>query len=147
MTLIGTDAVRLSRSDQYQLHQPIKAGAFNVSKSYSIQQCIDDFKYIIEKSIERDMKLPAKNFEHFNCILVIPDQCVKIHTRQMVTALFELGFKSMFLHQESVLSTYAMALPTAVVVDIGSTKTSVCCIEEGIIIARSIIRKNFGGDD
>lgn len=65
----------------------------------------------------------------------------------MVTALFELGFKSMFLHQESVLSTYAMALPTAVVVDIGSTKTSVCCIEEGIIIARSIIRKNFGGDD
>lgn len=45
------------------------------------------------------------------------------------------------------MSTYAMALPTAVVVDIGSTKTSVCCIEEGIIITKSIIRKNFGGDD
>ena len=40
-----------------------------------------------------------------------------------------------------------MALPTAVVVDIGSTKTTVCCIEEGIIISKSIIRKNFGGDD
>jgi len=53
----------------------------------------------------------------------------------------------MFIHLESVMSTYAMALPTAVVVDIGSTKTSVCCIEEGIIIQKSIIRKNFGGDD
>ena len=65
----------------------------------------------------------------------------------MMTALFKLGFKSMFIHQESVMATYAMALPTAVVVDIGSTKTCVCCIEEGIIIAKSIIRKNFGGDD
>lgn len=45
------------------------------------------------------------------------------------------------------MATYAMALSTAVVVDIGSTKTTVCCIEEGIIIAKSIIRKNFGGDD
>jgi actin-related protein 8 len=45
------------------------------------------------------------------------------------------------------MATYAMALPTAVVVDIGSTKTSVCCIEEGIIIAKSVIRKHFGGDD
>ena len=45
------------------------------------------------------------------------------------------------------MSTYAMALPTAVVVDIGATKTSVCCIEEGIIIAKSVIRKNQGGDD
>ena len=45
------------------------------------------------------------------------------------------------------MATYAMALSTAVVVDIGATKTSVCCIEEGIIIAKSIIRKNFGGDD
>lgn len=40
------------------------------------------------------------------------------------------------------MATYAMALPTAVVVDIGATKTSVCCIEEGIIIAKSVIRKN-----
>ena len=45
------------------------------------------------------------------------------------------------------MATYAMALPTAVVVDIGSTKTTVCCVEEGIIISKSVIRKNFGGDD
>jgi actin-related protein 8 len=93
------------------------------------------------------MKLPKQNFKHFNCILVIPDTCVKIHIRYMINMMFNLGFKSMFVHQESIMATYAMALSTAVVVDIGSTKTTVCCIEEGIIIAKSIIRKNFGGDD
>jgi actin-related protein 8 len=108
---------------------------------------VDDLSLIIQKSLEKDMKLPAKNLKNFNCILVIPDTCVKIHIRYMINLLFELGFKSMFIHQESVMATYAMALPTAVVVDIGSTKTSVCCIEEGIIIAKSVIRKNQGGDD
>jgi actin-related protein 8 len=93
------------------------------------------------------MKLPLKNFQFFNCILVIPDNFCKIHIKYMIDNLFKLGFKSMFLHLESVMATYAMALPTAVVVDIGSSKTSVCCIEEGIIITKSQIRKNFGGDD
>lgn len=93
------------------------------------------------------MKLPQANFKHFNCILVIPDNFVKIHMRYIINMLFNLGFKSMFIHVESVMATYAMAIPSAVVVDIGATKISVCCIEEGIIISKSVIRKNFGGDD
>ena len=32
------------------------------------------------------------------------------------------------------MATYAMAVPSAVVVDIGSTKTCVSCVDEGIII-------------
>ena len=99
------------------------------------------------QSIEKNMKLPRANFKNFNCILIIPDSFVKIHVRYIINMLFDLGFKQMFIHLESVMATYAMALPTAVVVDIGATKTSVCCIEEGIIISKSIIRKNFGGDD
>lgn len=66
----------------------------------------------------------------------------------VVSMLFErTGFKSILLHQESVLSTYAMALQTACVVDIGATKTTVCCIEEGIILSKTYVRKDFGGDD
>jgi len=93
------------------------------------------------------MKLPQENFHHFNVILVVPDTCIKIHVRYLMNMLFNLGFRSMFLHQESVMATFAMALPSAVVVDIGSTKTSVCCVEEGIIRSESVIRKHFGGDD
>ncbi len=61
--------------------------------------------------------------------------------------LAKLKFKSIFIHNESVMSTFAMALPSSCVVDIGSTKISVCCIDEGLIIPKSIIRRHFGGDD
>lgn len=145
--LVGHDAVNLHQDDEYILRYPIKYGAFNVSPQYHLNQCIDDLATIITESIEKEMKLPKENLHNFSCILVIPDTCVKIHMRYMIDMLFNLGFKSMFIHQESVMATYAMALPTAVVVDIGSTKTSVCCIEEGIIIAKSVLRKHQGGDD
>jgi len=33
------------------------------------------------------------------------------------------------------------------VIDIGSTKTTVSCIDDGIILNKSIIKKHYGGDD
>ena len=29
----------------------------------------------------------------------------------------------------------------------GSTKTSVCCVDDGVIINKSVIKKHYGGDD
>jgi len=108
---------------------------------------MQDLEHIVVNSIEKELKLPAQNFKHFSIILVLPDTFIKVHMRYIVNMFFSLGFKSMFLHQESVLASYAMSLPSACVVDIGATKTSVCCIEEGIIISKSVIRKHFGGND
>ena len=109
---------------------------------------LDDLEDLICLSIEKFIKIPRKNLKHFSLILVVPDQFNKIHTRLIVNTLFERAcFKSILLHQESVLATYAMALQTACVVDIGATKTTVCCIEEGIILSKTYVRKDFGGDD
>lgn len=73
---------------------------------------------------------------------------VKHHVRYVVNMLLaKMEFKSLFIHNESIMSTYAMALPSACVVDVGSTKISVCCVDEGLIIQKSIIRKHFGGND
>jgi actin-related protein len=66
----------------------------------------------------------------------------------MVTMLLgKMKFKSIFIHTESVMATYAMALPQGCVVDIGSSKINVCCIDEGLLAPKSIVRKHFGGDD
>jgi actin-related protein 8 len=40
-----------------------------------------------------------------------------------------------------------MAVHSACVVDIGATKTTICCIDEGIILPKSVIKKNYGGND
>ena len=59
----------------------------------------------------------------------------------------KMGFKSAFVHVESVMASYAMAAQTACIVDIGSTKTQVCCVDDGVVISKSVIKKNYGGDD
>ena len=51
------------------------------------------------------------------------------------------------MHTESVMATFAMALTSACVVDIGSSKINVCCIDEGVLVPKSIIRKHYGGDE
>jgi actin-related protein len=45
------------------------------------------------------------------------------------------------------MATYAMACQSACVVDIGSQKISVCCVDDGIIIPKTIFKRNYGGDD
>jgi actin-related protein 8 len=94
------------------------------------------------------MKITKKNIEQLNCILVVPDMFVKHHIRYMINMILgKMKFKSIFIHTESIMATYAMALPSACVVDIGSSKINVCCVDEGLIVPKSIIRKHFGGDD
>lgn len=92
--------------------------------------------------------MPDTSYKHYNCILIIPELAQKIHIRYMIDLiLLKMGFKSIFLHTESVMASYAMALQTACVVDIGSSKLSVCCIDDGIVQPRSIVSKHYGGDD
>jgi actin-related protein 8 len=147
--LIGHEALNLHHSEPYKVRFPMRFGQLNVSKrdNYDLHSCIDDLRRIIEKSIETYMHLPIKNLKHFSCILVIPDTCVKVHWKYIAKMLFEMGFKQMFVHLESIMATYALAVPSGVVVDIGSSKTSVCCVEEGVVIQKSVIKKHFGGDD
>ena len=81
-------------------------------------------------------------------VLVISDSFVRHHVRHMLNMLFaKMGFKSAFVHVESVMSSYAMAAQTACIVDVGSSKMSVCCVDDGVIINKSVIKKHYGGDD
>jgi actin-related protein 8 len=81
-------------------------------------------------------------------VLVLPDNFVKHHVRYILDMLFiGMGFKAIFVHTESVMATYGMAAQSGCVVDIGSQKISVCCIDEGIILPKTMIKRNFGGDD
>lgn len=43
-----------------------------------------------------------------------------------------------------MLACLGTAISSAVVVDVGHEKISVCCVDEGIILPKTLIRKNFG---
>lgn len=61
--------------------------------------------------------------------------------------LVSFGFNAIYLHLESVLATFGACMNQACVVDVGFQKISVCCVDEGLILNNTMVRKNFGGDD
>jgi len=98
---------------------------------------------IVRYSLENYLKLPSDKLKHFSCILVIPDQCNKIHWKHLIKNVLLLGFKSIFVHQESVLASYAIGQQQAVIVDIGSSKVQVSCVDEGIVLQKTLIKKHI----
>ena len=128
------------------MRKPIKYGFFN--NDYSFQSVCDDLHKIIDFCVNSILQIKRKDYTNYNVVLIIPDLFVRTQVKGLINIFMKvMGFKSIFLHLESVLSTFGAALQTACVVDVGSTKISVCCLEDGLIIENSLIRKNYGGDD
>ena len=56
------------------------------------------------------MGLTQDKFKYFSVVLVIPDSFIRHHVRHLLNLLFaKMGFKSAFVHVESVMASYAMA--------------------------------------
>ncbi|KAG8867781.1 actin-like protein arp8 [Serendipita sp. 405] len=83
-----------------------------------------------------------------SAVLVVPDLADRIYIKELVQLLLiEMGFKQVAVHQESVCATYGAQLSNACVVDIGAAKTSICCVEDGLILPDTRITLNVAGDD
>ena len=133
----------------YTLVRPLAHGYLNILEGiYSVHKCVDSLEKIITHALVTYLHIPAPNFEHFACVLAIPDLLNKKFVRCLMHLLTRrLRFRSVFLHQESVLATFGAALPYACVVDLGAQKINVCCVDDGTVLPGTLIRKNFGGDD
>lgn len=55
----------------------------------------------------------------------------------MDVILKDLGFYSVVVHSEAVASTFGFGVGLACVVHVGATVTSVCCVEDAMIISGS----------
>lgn len=81
-------------------------------------------------------------------MLIIPDLYDHVYVREMSDLLFRsLGFKQILLQQEALCICFGAGLGTACVIDIGASKASVTCVEEGSILPDTRMRLAFGGDD
>jgi actin-related protein 8 len=144
--LVGREALTISETEKYLLRHPIKYGFFN--NEYSFQSVCDDVHKIVDFCVNSVLQIKRKDYEKYNVVLIIPDLFVRTQVKGLINVFMRvMGFKSIFIHQESVLSSFGAALQSACVVDVGSSKVSVCCLEDGLIVENSLIRKNFGGDD
>ena len=63
----------------------------------------------------------------------------------LISMIFiQLGFQKIYIHLESVLACLGTAVSSALVVDVGHEKINICCVDEGIILPKTLIRKNYG---
>jgi actin-related protein 8 len=144
--LIGREALTIKELNKYIIRHPIKYGFFN--NEYSYHGVLDDLQKIIEFCVINILQIKKSYFGNFNIVLIIPDLYVKQQVKGMINVfLRNLNFKAIFIHTESVMSTFGAAMQSSCVVDIGSSKINVCCTDEGMIIEESLLRKNFGGDN
>ena len=144
--IIGREALSVNEQEKYLLRYPIKYGFFN--DDYAYQAVLDDLKKIVFFCVNDVLQINRKEISNLNVVLIIPDLLIRYQVKGLVNIfLRDLNFKNIILHTESVMSTFGAAMQSSCVVDIGSSKTNVCCVDEGMMIEDSLIRKNFGGDD
>lgn len=87
-------------------------------------------------------------FQDYFAVLIVPDAFVHRDVKAMVEVLLkDLGFKSVIIHQASVAAVLGAGLTSACVVDVGSQKISVACVDDGLSLPRSRQMQCIGGDD
>ena len=145
--LVGREALCIpNTSTDYELRYPIKYGYFN--NEYPVDIVLGDLHKILSYCFEEVLKIPKSDIENYNVVLIIPDVFIKIQIKLLVNLFLKvIGFKNIFLHLESVMATFGMAVQSACVVDIGDSKINICCVDEGIMLEETVISKNFGGCD
>ena len=98
--------------------------------------------------VDVGLGIAAKDWHRYNVILVIPDIYVMAELEELVRLLLEdMGFAGILIHQEGVCATFGAGLSSSCVVHLGGDRTTISCVEEGLIVAESRIALNYGGRD
>lgn len=144
--LVGREALSLWNSDDYVVRFPIKYGFFN--NDYQPQAVLDDLYKIIDFCITQTLQIKKKDLSSYNVVLILPDLIIKPQVKLLINLFLKsFGLKNIILHLESVMTTFGGAMQSACIVDVGGSKISICCVDDGMILEETMIRKNYGGDE
>ncbi|KAJ7091416.1 hypothetical protein B0H15DRAFT_836015 [Mycena belliarum] len=149
--LVGDQALRLADPHEsgYAVRWPIRGSNFN-TRDYgsSTQAILADIEAVIQHTLRDKFGITPRDYSDYSVVLVIPDLYDRSYLREFANLLLvTLGFKQLCAQQESLAATYGAGLSSACVVDIGAVKTSVACVDEGLIIPDTRLNLNMGGDD
>ncbi|KAJ7281463.1 hypothetical protein C8J57DRAFT_1297692 [Mycena rebaudengoi] len=141
--LVGDKALLLAHPHDsgYVVRWPIQGSNFNYSRLPVIQT-------VIRHTLLDKLAIHPRDYKDYSVVLVIPDLYDRAYLREFAQLLLvTMGFKQLCAQQESLAATYGAGLSHACVVDIGAVKTSVACVDEGLIIPDTRLNLNMGGDD
>lgn len=149
--IVGIAALRIPENSQpkYRLYWPIRHGWLN-ERDYDNRNMLErDLFLIIEDSIKTQLGLDhKKDWAQYSCVFVIPDLYEKVLVSRVLDEfLRDFGFARVCFLQESLAATFGAGFGIACIVDVGAQKTSISCVEDGMVIEDSRINLKFGGYD
>ncbi|EEB06568.1 actin-like protein Arp8 [Schizosaccharomyces japonicus yFS275] len=144
---VGDEALRLASND-YTLLWPIQHGLFNEADYDSPQQLLADLLEIFRYAMTKVLEVPETSLPQYSAIFIVPDLYDRVYVQEVITLLLhELHFGRLSVVQESLCTSFGAGMSTACIVDVGAQRTSVSCVDEGVVIANSRINLHYGGDD
>jgi len=148
---VGDAALRIPEQSKprYQLSWPLRNGWLN-EKDYQSRNVLErDYFLIIEESIKEQLGLRnKKEWSQYSCVFIIPDLYEKVLVAQILRQLIvDFGFTRVCFIQESLAATFGAGFGIACIIDMGAEKTSVACVEDGMVIEDSRMNLKFGGHD
>ncbi|RMZ91137.1 hypothetical protein DV736_g1628, partial [Chaetothyriales sp. CBS 134916] len=148
--ITGREALRIpdQSNPRYRLYWPIRHGWLNEADYPSARFLREDIQIIIGEAIKSQLGLGPKDWQHYSCVIAIPDY----YERTWVTTLLDMAisdfrFARVSFIQESLAASFGAGVMTACMVDIGAQKTSISCLEDGMVIEESRVSLKYGGDD
>lgn len=148
---VGDAALRIPEQSnpRYKLSWPLRNGWLN-EKDYQSRNVLErDYFLIIEESIKEQLGLKnKKEWSQYSCVFIIPDLYEKVLVAQILRQLIvDFGFQRVCFIQESLAATFGAGFGIACIIDMGAEKTSVACVEDGMVIEDSRMNLKFGGHD
>jgi actin-related protein 8 len=148
---VGDAALRIPEQSKprYQLSWPLRNGWLN-EKDYQSRNVLErDYFLIIEESIKEQLGLKnKKEWSQYSCVFIIPDLYEKVLVAQILRQLIvDFGFQRVCFIQESLAATFGAGFGIACIIDMGAEKTSVACVEDGMVIEESRMNLKYGGHD
>lgn len=149
--VVGQEALRIPEKSKprYRLFWPLQYGWLNENDYTSRNMLHRDFFLILEEAIKTELGLQRKrDWSQYSCVFVIPDLYEKVFCAMLLEELLrDFGFQRVCFFQESMAATFGAGVGAACVVDVGAQKTSIACVEDGMVIEESRINMKYGGYD
>ncbi|KAK9414109.1 hypothetical protein SUNI508_02208 [Seiridium unicorne] len=148
---LGQAALRVpdDSNPKFKLWWPIQHGWLNEDEYNTAEHLYDDFETLLDKAIRQELGL-AKNsvWREYSCVFVIPDLYDKRYVEAVLKSCMTwFEFKRICFIQESIAGSFGAGYTQACVVDVGAQKTSIACVEDGLMIEDSRINMKYGGYD
>ncbi|KAI0765670.1 actin-like ATPase domain-containing protein [Trametes elegans] len=146
---VGEKALRLADPEKmgYVVRWPIYGGNFNTRDYPSMQVVYNDIETILREAL-KEKGIEPSTYKEYSVVLVIPDYYDRLYVEGLVRILMvDMGFKQFCAQQESLAATYGAGISNACVVDMGAVKTSIACVDDGLVIADTRMVLSMGGND